>query len=207
MPKRRIFIAIQVPEELKDKAEHHLEPITEHQKIDLTSLLKMKSHKINIPKREGWHVTVVFCGYLYETEIDELKKIVENVASTFTASSFSPQKIIFSPPNRPRMIWLNFGFSPQFANLKKQIEDAILNSQNQGFFENFKAEMREANPHLTLGRFEEDKFFLFKNFIPREGIDLSFETTPFPVKSIDIMESHLSRQGADYELVTHIGLK
>ncbi|MFH0803949.1 MAG: RNA 2',3'-cyclic phosphodiesterase [Candidatus Tagabacteria bacterium] len=205
--KRRIFIAIQVPEEVKDKAEHYLEPITEHQKMDITSLLKMKSHKINIPKRKGWHVTVVFCGYLYETEIDELRKIVENVASKFTAFSFSPQKIIFSPPNRPRMIWLNFGFSPQFANLKKQIEDAISNCQNHGFFENFKPEMRKPNPHLTLGRFEEDKFFLFKNFIPREGIDLTKEMKPFFVEHIDIMESRLSRAGAEYEVVSKVILK
>ncbi len=67
--------------------------------------------------------------------------------------------------------------------------------------------MREPNPHLTLGRFEENHFSQIKNILPQEGVDLSKETKSFPAKNIDVMESHLSCQGADYELVAHIDLK
>lgn len=189
--KRRIFIAIQMPEELKNTAEFYLKPF-------------FNDRNIRIPKKEGWHITLLFCGYLDEKEIEELKKIVKNVASGFRTFEFFPSKILFAPLNRPRMIWLNFGFAPQFANLKKQIEEAIISCQGRGLFRDFRLETREPNPHLTLARFEERYFPNIKKFlpvVPAEGVDLAKETGPFLVKSIDVMESHLSRSGAEYEMI------
>lgn len=209
MPKKRIFIAIQTPEELKNAAEFYLKPF-------------FGDRNLRIPKKEGWHITVVFCGYFDEREIEELKKITEKVASEFKPFEIFPSKILFVPSFRPRMIWLDFKNSSEFAKLKMKIEEEMIKKQKDGpparfdesrrageagFFRNFRQEMREPHPHLTLSRFKESYFLQIKNILPREGVDLSKEANPFPVENIDIMESHLSRQGADYELLTHIGLK
>jgi 2'-5' RNA ligase len=194
MPKRRIFIAIQVSEELKNTAEFYMKPFFD-------------DRNIRIPRKEGWHITVIFCGYFNEKEIEELGKIVKGIALESKSFEITPQKILFAPPNRPRMIWLDFKNSPEFAKLKLKIEDEIIKKQKEGFFKNFRQEIREPHPHLTLARFEEKHFPNIKKFLPKEGIDLTKETAPFQIKSIDIMESHLLRAGADYGIVSNIALK
>jgi 2'-5' RNA ligase len=186
MPKKRIFIAIQVPEELKNTGEFYLKPF-------------FGDKNIRIPKKEGWHITLVFCGYLDDKDTEKLKEIVKDIALKFKPFEFVPQKILFAPPNRPRMIWLTFRNSPQFAELKNNIENDIVSCQKEGLIRSFRRENREPNPHLTLARFEEKYFSSIKKFLPDTGIDLTKETAPFLVKNIDIMESHLSRTGADYE--------
>ncbi len=194
MPKRRIFIAIQVPEELKNTAEFYLKPF-------------FGDKNIRIPKKEGWHITLVFCGYLDDREVEVLVEIVKNAASKFGFMEFAPQKIMFAPLSRPRMIWLSFDAPPQFGELKTEIENNIISCQKNGLFKNFRREMREPHPHLTLSRFEESYFSNVKNLLPKDGIDLIKESAPFSVKSIDIMESRLSRAGADYEIVSKFVLK
>jgi hypothetical protein len=57
---------------------------------------------------------------------------------------------------------------------------------------------------LFPNRFEEKYLNNVKKFLPAEGIDLTEETAPFLAESIDIMESHLSRSGADYKILTKI---
>lgn len=121
MPKRRIFIAIQIPKELKNIAEIYLKPF-------------FRDKNLRIPKKEGWHITVVFCGYLAEEELKTLEEIVKNVASRFEPFEFIPEKILFAPPPRPRMIWLDFKNCSEFAKLKIKIEDEIMKKQKDGFF-------------------------------------------------------------------------
>lgn len=188
MPKRRIFIAIQTPEELKNAAGFYMKPF-------------FNDRNMRIPRREGWHITVVFCGYFDEKEVEELKKITKSVVSELKPFELLPSKILFAPLSRPRMIWLDFKNSSEFAKLKSAIEDDIIKKQKDGFFRNFRQEMREPHPHLTLARFEESYFSNIKKYLPSEGINLTKEAAPFLVKNIDIMESHLSRQGADYEVI------
>ena len=161
---------------------------------------------MRIPKKEGWHITVVFCGYLDDKEIEVLTEIVKNTVSKSEFMEFVPQRILFAPPSRPRMIWLSFGASSQFGELKTGIENAIISRQKEGLFKNFRSEKREPKPHLTLARFEEGYFAEIREFFPKEGIDLKKEARPFFVEHIDIMESRLSRSGAEYELIASFNL-
>lgn len=194
IPKKRIFIAIQIPEELKDIAESYLEPF-------------LDDRNIRIPKKESWHITVVFCGYLDDEETAALGEIVKKAVAESRPFEFAPKKILFAPSHRPRMIWLTFVLCREFADLKNKIENGILALQSKGLFLNFRPENREPNPHLTLARFEENYFRQIKKFLPEAGVDLSKEAAPFAVTGIDIMESHLSQIGAEYELVFNIPLK
>ncbi len=188
MPRRRIFIAIQVPEELKNTAKAYLGPF-------------FNDKNMRIPKREGWHITVVFCGYLDDKEMEALTEIVKDVCLKFKPFEFVPQKILFAPQTKPRMIWLTFKDSSQFADLKNKIENTMFSYQAKGLFKSFRQETREPEPHLTLARFEESYFSNIKKFLPPEGVNLAKETKQFLVKSIDVMESHLFRTGAEYEKI------
>ncbi len=203
MPKRRIFIAIQVPEELKNAAEFYLKPFFPP---EADPPLAENGRNIRIPKKERWHITLVFCGYLEEEELKKVREIVNSIALKTKSFEISPDKILFYPPKRPHMVWLAFAASSQFSQLKKEIEDGIISFQTGELFKNFRVDY-PPNPHMNLARFEENYFPNIKKYLPFEGIDLTNETAPFPVKSIDIMESHLSRNGADYELIKKYILK
>ena len=175
MPKRRIFISIDVPDELKNIAENYLESF--------------------LFKKENWHITIVFCGYLNEEELARLKESAKNIALEIQSFELTPDKIIFAPPQRtPRMVWLTFKPSPEFLNLSKN-------------FSEFSQEKREQSPHLTLARFKEEHYSNLKKFLPQDGVDLKNETKPFRIESINIMESHLSSLGPKYNLLCRNYLK
>lgn len=82
MEKHRIFVAIDIPEELKNVAEAHIEPF-------------YKNELARVVEKENWHITVVFCGYLDEEKLGELKKIAEKIADETKSFELLPDKIIF----------------------------------------------------------------------------------------------------------------
>ncbi len=152
-------------------------------------------------------MTVVFCGYLDETETKVLEEITARAVSQIKPFSFEPEKIVFAPENRPRVVWLRFRSSSGFEKLKTQIEDEIVRKQAEGLFGDFKRETRMTVPHLTLARFEEIYFSHFKKLLPEGGIDLKNETETFLAESVQIMESYLSREGAEYEILKKFNLE
>lgn len=180
MKKQKVFVAIDIPENLKDIIENYLEPF-------------YKSELVRVTERNNWHITVVFCGYLDDKNLERLKESARDVASRTKKFEFSPEKIFFSPPKRPRMVWLAFKHSPEFSSLAKELSD-------------FSQDRREQIPHLTLVRFKEFHYPNLKKLLPENGIDLKDEAESFMVESINIMESHLSPKGPRYELLERINL-
>ncbi|MEW5907860.1 MAG: RNA 2',3'-cyclic phosphodiesterase [Patescibacteria group bacterium] len=180
--KHRIFISIEMPEELKKIAEKYIEPFRES---DLT----------RIGENSNWHITVVFCGYLDDRELNNLKKITEKISKEIKKFELIPDKIIFAPPNKkPRMVWLTFKPSQIFLKLCRS-------------FSEFSQDIREPTPHLTLVRFEQKHYPNLKKLLPENGFDLKKEAKSFIVDSINIMESHLSPRGPKYELICRNYLK
>ena len=180
MPKHRIFVSIDIPEKLKNIVESYLASF--------------------LFKKENWHITVVFCGYLDEESLNKLKETAEKIVQNIKKFELIPDKIIFAPPKRtPRMVWLTFKYSPEFLKLSKSFSEFSQDEFNQ--------EKREQIPHLNLVRFKEVHYSELKKFLLEEGIDLKNKTEPFLVESINIMESHLLPAGPKYELLCRNYLK
>jgi 2'-5' RNA ligase len=176
MKKHRIFIAIDIPEGLKDVAEKEIEGF-------------YKNPLARAVERENWHITLVFCGYLDEEKLKELKEKAKKIAEKTEKFELAPDKIIFAPPAKnPRMVWLTFKRSPKFLKLSKE-------------FSQFSKNSRETLPHLTLIRFKEFYYPNLKKLLPENGTDLKNEGKSFIIESINIMESHLSPNGPKYELL------
>lgn len=181
MGKYRIFVAIDIPEELKNVAEAYIEPF-------------YKNNLARVVEKENWHITLIFCGYLDEDKLDKLKEKTKEIAEKTEKFELIPDKIIFAPPSRtPRMVWLTFKHSPGFSKLSKE-------------FSQFSENSRESFPHLTLIRFKEFHYPNLKKLLPENGIDLKSKAKPFMAESINIMESHLSRNDPKYELVEKFNL-
>jgi len=179
--KYRIFVSIDIPDELKDIIEVHLEGF-------------YKNDLVRVTARENQHITIVFCGYLDEEKLNKLKEVTQKIASKTKSFELIPDKIIFAPPKRtPRMVWLTFKSSQEFSKISK-------------LFSEFSHQTRESFPHLTLVRFKEKHYSNLKPLLPLDGLNLKDETNRFIVKQINIMESHVSRNGAKYELVENFNL-
>ena len=162
MPKHRVFISIDIPEELKNIIESHLASF--------------------LFKKEIWHITAVFCGYLDEKELNKLKETTEKIVQNTKKFELIPAKIILK---NNRMIWLTFKTSPEFLKLTKE-------------FTNFNQEAREQIPHVTLVRLKKEDYSNFEKIL---------SVKPFLVELISIMESHLSPNGPKYELICRNYLK
>jgi 2'-5' RNA ligase len=178
MKKYRIFVSIDIPEEVKNVAEAHIEGF-------------YKNNLARVGEKENWHITVVFCEYLDEEKLKKLKEISKKIVSETNKFEITPDKIIFK---NNRMAWLTFKQSPEFSNLSKR-------------FNEFSHHARQSLPHLTLVRFDQKYYPELKKLLPENGIGLEKETKPFIVEAINIMESHLSPLGPKYELLCRNCLK
>ena len=179
---RRVFIAINLPENLKEK------------------LLKFEKNFPELPanwvKKENLHLTLVFLGYLKDFHLKKVKEIVKEIAKDFSPFSVFLKRVCFGPPKilPPRLIWVELEKNESLENLVKRLQEKLKENKVP-----FVVEEREFLPHITLARIKKWEFQRMETEErPRvnESINESFE-----VKSIEIMESHLKRSGAEYEVI------
>ena len=148
---------------------------------------------------ENLHVTLKFLGEIRPERIAELEAVVERVASatapfTLVLEGFGA----FPTLRRPRVIWMGARATPELRCLKQDLEWALADC-------GFEAETRAFHPHLTLGRADAgDRAGAFRHLEERVAeLDL---TCRVAVHTVDLMRSHLSREGARYSLVSAVRL-
>src|SRR3989338_2919261 len=98
MKKRRLFIAINLPEQVKDKIGEEIEKI----RYGFTNDIRFLS-------RDNWHITLVFLGYQnYEDVPAIIESIEESVQKfKFSAPTISLESLTYGPIKKiPRMIWI-----------------------------------------------------------------------------------------------------
>lgn len=184
--KHRIFIAINLPEEIKKRLENY-----QSQWPDLP---------VRWVKPENLHITLAFLGYLNDEQVLEVIKITKEVALRNQPFLVNLKKIIYGPPKKPaRMIWAEGEKNIEFSKLQKDLEHSL-----QGKIIGFEKENRPYSPHITLGRIRQ---WEFRQIEPEERPEVNEEINlSFEVNSIEIMESELKRGGAEYTILESIPL-
>jgi len=187
--RHRIFIAINLPEEIKKE------------------LSSFQSIWPELPcrwtKKENLHITLMFLGYLSDEELLEVLKITKEVASRNSSFLINLKKIIYGPPKKmpPRMVWAEGEKSEELGKLQKDLENSLLSSSVKGV----ESENRPYAPHITLGRI---KAWEFRSIEPEERPEVNEEINlSFEVNSIEVMESVLKRGGAEYTILESCPLK
>ena len=202
--RHRIFIAVNLPEQIKKKLEN-LEKETDKlfpDEMDGPAFAKASAGKkmIRWTKKENLHITLIFLGYLLDQEILKVCQITKAISSKYQPFSINLNKICYGPPKKipPRMVWVTGEKSEILLNLKENLEKSLVENVR------FSSENREFSSHLTLGRI---KTWLWRRMeseerpeIERE-IDLNFE-----VNSIEVMESKMRRTGAEYSILESVKL-
>lgn len=185
--RHRIFIAINLPEDVKKELASHQQ--------------KWPELPIRWTRPENIHITLAFLGYLSDEEVAEVCKIVAEVVSKNQPLFINLIKILYGPPKKmpPRMVWVEGEQSKELTKLKNDLDNAL--SAGSGY----QKETRPYTPHITLGRIRQWEFRQIEpEDRPQVETDLSLG---FDVSSIEVMESFLKRGGAEYTVLETCDLK
>ncbi len=177
--KQRIFIAINLPEEIKKELSSFQE--------------KWPELPLRWIKPENLHITLVFLGNINDEELPEIIKVAKEAVSCHQPFSITLNRIIYGPPGKaPRMIWIEGEKSEALGKLQKRMENALLG----GALSNFTSENRAYSLHITLARIRQ---WEFRQIEPEEKPEVNEEINlTFEVNSIEVMESRLKSGGAEY---------
>lgn len=192
--RHRIFIAINLPEDIKKK-------LASYQK-------KWPEFPAKWVSQDNLHITLEFLGYLTNQELGEVCMVAKEAVKRHGSFSINLNKILYGGVGSgsghdlttkvPKMIWAIGQDVKELADLKNDLEEALLESVR------FTPENRKFVPHVSLARILE---WEWKKIEPEErpeieeNIDLLFS-----VESIEIMESELKRGGPVYTILESIDL-
>jgi RNA 2',3'-cyclic 3'-phosphodiesterase len=138
------------------------------------------------------HMTLKFLGEVRAEMGVRVKEAVARVAEKTAPFTMTMQGAgAFPTLRRPRVVWLAAEASPELRCLKHDLEWELAPL-------GFEREVRAFHPHVTLGRALKDaRAGDFRDF---EGLvsGISFKAE-IPIRTVDLMESHLSSRGARYD--------
>lgn len=182
---KRVFIAINLPKEIKSKL------------VDLQNQLTEFDLPVRWTNPKNIHLTLIFLGEIIEKRIEKVIEICEETVSQFKSFHLKIKNLGGFPDEKnPRIIWIGVEDSQDLISLQKELSNKF---RDLGF----EIEKREFSPHLTLGR-TKARVKNFESLIAKLGpVDLG----GFEVKSIEIMESELTPEGPIYKILEKIPLK
>lgn len=170
---RRIFIAIALPEQIKE---------------EIARIQSGYNLPVTWVKPENLHITLLFLGAVRADRVSQISLIVEKIAARHKPFSLFFGRIGYGPDSSipPRLVWLEGEHNGDFENLKKDIDQA-LKKKNLYYLS---GQTSDIKIHVTLGRIKQ---WEWSKVSPeeRESVDqnTSFQLS---VNEILIMESKLS---------------
>ena len=188
MEKRRIFIAINLPEEVKKELQMYQS--------------KWPELPVRWTKLGNVHITLVFIGDVEDKDVADVSRIIKEVALRHSPFSVHLTKVCYGPPDKmpPRMIWAVGDRSQEFTLLRDDLEKSLLASPHI----HFPQEKRAFTPHITLGRM---RLWEWQQIEPEERPEVAEELDmEWQVESVEVMESKLKRGGAEYTIIESVFL-
>lgn len=187
---RRIFIAINLPQALKNKV---LDWQKKRSAFSADRRIPADKQKLRVSwtKPENMHITVVFIGEIGEYKVGKLLEVARNAAKNFKPFEITVDRIHIGPNlNMPRMIWLSGPENKDLSDLARQFIDGLKKEgielkNNHGF-----------KLHITLARARNDELRGVK-------IDERFDYS-FLAESVEMMESRLLPDGPAYNVLERI---
>lgn len=197
---QRLFIAINLPKGVKEKIEKITQELRDFYGFDMKWVAP-----------ENWHLTMSFLGWQPDQAIDGIISAIKGVADGFPAPIVELEKIMLVPnAENPRMIWVSGAekSSNALGDLKDDLENILLDNNVR-----FKIERRKFNAHINLARMKSEeksdldieelqKMIDEANSKFKKHLPLSFEA-----ESLDLMESHTGKGGAEYIVLSEFKFK
>jgi 2'-5' RNA ligase len=179
----RLFIAVDVPEEIKDAIER-----------DVVGVLGPALPGARWSRPEGRHLTLKFLGEVAEERMGMVSRALSGAVRNH-ASFRAAFDDLGGFPNvrRPRVLWLGIGEGAEpMATLARDIEAAF---EPLGFV----PEDRPFRAHLTVARFPKPR-------VVEDVPPVSVPDDPFDVSEVVLFRSQLHPKGARYTALERFAL-
>ena len=184
----RLFIAIELPEDIKDE-------IVEIEE-ELRTFWSAKW-----VERDNIHLTLKFLGEIEDGRIEEVKRIVSETSQMNYRLSLNLENIGGFPNlKKPRIIWIGV------REVEKRVVNIMENLEEKFIKFGIEPERKKKTPHITIGRI---KGYLGK-YSEKESkvIDgLIYKSRIFRVESISVIKSVLTPKGAIHTVIKQYPLK
>lgn len=178
MSKHRLFIALPISATLKKKI----------------SAWKQNYTKLPVRWIKGKNLHLTLIPPWYEEDYGRIKKLLDQFLKINKTNSLRLkfESISYGPTqSSPRLIWASIKPSIELSSFRNELEKFLISKEIP-----IKKEKRLFKPHLTLARFNSKDFLKFP--IKKISDKVYWE---IKISKYILMESHLSRSGADYELI------
>ena len=174
---RRIFIAVNLPEEIKGQIYEKLSS-------------KIPQKECKVVSMQNLHITMKFLGYITDEKLNEIQekmKVLENM------HAFNAQISGIGDFNA-RVIWIGIAEGNEELRRISAMLDSALNAHDERF-----------HAHITLARNKILRRKEVDEFLGK--LKAENYSAGVKVESIDIMESKLMRNGPEYSVVKRVMLK
>lgn len=183
----RLFIAIDLPRETKDKIDQLF--------FNLTKEIKSP---IKWVENENLHINIKFLDEVAESKLDEIEGLIKEVTQNFNQQTLDiniQNVLVFPDINQPKVISLKIVSEDNLNKLAQELKIKFLQLPY------IKKESKPFKPHLTLARVRFNLTRLEKEIIS----NIKFEDS-FQVRDICLMSSRLTSSGPIYNIVKKFSL-
>lgn len=178
--KQRIFVAINLPSDIKKKLFLYSE--------------KWSELPAKWTPKDNLHITLEFLGDVDDQELADICQAVGEIAKKHTSFSIGLQQVGYFPADKipPKMIWATGEKSVELLALKRDLQDLLIGKvtilQEKGF-----------TPHVTIAKIQD---WAWRAINPEERPEIADSVNiEFMVSSIDVMESELKKGGPSYTII------
>jgi len=175
----RSFLALPLPNELKQYLKRLVEPI------------RNKQDNINWVKQENIHITLNYLGDTDPEVIDEQALGLESMLASFPILKLGTTDTgIYPHANDPRVLWVSTApYNETLTLLKEKLDNTLSHF-------GYHLDKRQFQPHITIARVKSisRKSTFIHDYLSAEVREIDFE-----VGEIKWLKSTLTPMGAEYE--------
>ena len=150
--------------------------------------------KVKFVERDNLHISLKFLGDLNCQEIEKTSAVLHNTSTKYQHFKAELTKNIgvFPNINRPRVIWIGIEKGNNIIlNIYQSIEEELKS-------EYFYKEESQYKAHITLARI---KYLEYQHKLSDYLKSIKIEPLSESVKTIELMESHLTEEGPIYTII------
>jgi 2'-5' RNA ligase len=188
MARTRTFIAVELPDEVRDAC------------VGLQETLSHAAPDVKWVVEENLHITLLFLGEVDDRDLLGVCRAVQAVCARLEPFSLTVAGAgCFGDPKRPRTIWVGTSEgTAELVALHAALEEAMVESSR------YRREARQFTPHVTLGRAKGDD--AAEDLPQALSRQRDWQGGECEVTQVRVLSSQLTREGPVYAVVSTVKL-